>query len=151
MAQTLTDLIVHLVFSTKNRSRLLETPELRQEMSCYLAGALREINCPAIVTNALDDHAQLLLRQSKNLAIAKIAEQIKISSSSWVKTKDPKLRDFYWQNGYGAFSVSQSNTDEGQHYILNQEDHHRSVSFQDEFRRLLERHGIEYNERYVWD
>ena len=151
MAQTLTDLIVHLVFSTKNRSRLLKTPELREQMSSYLAGALSEINCPAIVANALDDHAHLLFRQSKALAMAKIVEQIKASSSSWVKAKDPELHDFCWQNGYGAFSVSQSNTDEVQQYILDQEDRHRSVSFQDEFRRLLERHGIDYNERYVWD
>ena len=151
MPQSLANLIVHLVFSTKNRHGFLATPEIRQEMSSYLAGMLRELKCPAIVVNAVRDHVHLLFRQSKTLTIANIVEGVKTSSSSWAKTKGEQYSDFYWQNGYGAFSVSQSNTEDVQRYILGQEEHHKRVSFQDEFRRLLERHGVEYDERYVWD
>jgi REP element-mobilizing transposase RayT len=93
----------------------------------------------------------MLCLLSRKLAIKDLIEQSKTGTSKWIKTKGPEYRDFYWQSGYGVFSVSESNVEEVKRYIANQEEHHKKLSFQDEFRQFCERHGIAYDERYVWD
>ena len=150
MSQSLARNLLHLVYSTKNRAPLL-TPEIRPEMNSYLAGILRAWESPAILVNSVEDHVHLLFALSKNHALKKVVEEVKKGSSKWIKTKGASFIDFYWQSGYGAFSVSPSNAEAVRAYIANQEEHHRKRTFQDELRSLLRKHGIEFDERYVWD
>jgi putative transposase len=150
MSQSLAQNLLHLVFSTKHRAPLL-TAAIRLEMNAYLAGILRSWESPAILVNSVEDHVHLLFALSKNHALKTVVEEVKKGSSKWVKTKGSLFANFHWQAGYGAFSVSQSNAPAVRHYIANQEEHHRKMTFQDELRILLQKHGIEYDERYLWD
>jgi putative transposase len=150
MPQSLAHNPIHLIFSTKHRAPFL-TPAIRPEVNAYLAAILRQWESPAIVVNSVEDHAHLLFCLSKNHALCRIVEEVKKGSSKWIKTKCAAFADFFWQNGYGAFSVSQSSAPSVRRYIERQEEHHRRVTFQDEFRAFLKRHGVEYDERYVWD
>jgi REP-associated tyrosine transposase len=143
-------LYVHLVFSTKHREPLLLAP-LRGQMHAYLATVLTNSDSPAIKVGGTSDHVHALFRLSKNSSLAGVVEEIKTSSSKWIKTQGSALRSFHWQSGYGGFSVSPADVEELAEYIAQQETHHRTVSFQEEYRKLLESHGIEYDERYVWD
>jgi putative transposase len=148
MPKSLSRIIVHLVFSTKNREPFITDP-YREETFKYLGGALNDLQCPNIWTGGVADHVHSLFVLSRTLSVSNVVEELKKESSKWAKkTIHPA---FYWQNGYGAFSVSASNVDQVKKYIENQEQHHRTVSFQDEFRELLRRHEIEWDERYVWD
>src|SRR5207302_5979465 len=110
-------------------------------------------NCgsPAIEVGVVEDHAHILCILSKTLSLSKLVEEVKTSSSKWLKTKGGALQSFHWQNGYGAFSVSESCLASVRGYIVSQEEHHRTQSFQEEFRRLLREHHVECDERYVWD
>ena len=112
---------------------------------------LERLNSPAILINGLEDHVHILCLLSRSIAIKDLIEESKTSTSKWIKTKGLQYREFYWQPGYGAFSVSESNVEEVKRYIANQEEHHRTVTFQEEFRKLCERHGVLIDERYVWD
>ncbi len=150
MPQSLARVLVHLVFSTKHRVPVL-VPEIRIELHPYLATVLTNDGCFSLQIGGVEDHVHLLFALSRTRTIAEVVENVKTSSSKWLKTKSPALAEFHWQNGYGAFSVSRSLTDDVIDYIRRQEEHHKSRTFQDEFRRLLERHEIEYDERYVWD
>ena len=150
MSQSLSRILVHLVFSTKNR-RFSLTPALQTELHYYLAGTLDNIDCTSLQVGGVEDHVHLLLGLSRTRTIAEIVETLKTSSSKWLKTKSPALADFHWQSGYGAFSVSQSGADAAVAYIQNQAKHHLKMTFQDEYRRLLERYQIAFDERYVWD
>jgi putative transposase len=141
---------VHLVFSTKHREPLLLQP-LRDQMHAYLATVLKNQECPAIKIGGASDHVHSLFRLSKNHALAQVVEEIKTSSSRWIKTQGSGLGGFHWQNGYGGFSVSRAQVDEVTKYIEDQESHHKAVSFQDEYRRFLQDYAVEYDERYVWD
>ena len=149
MPQSLANILLHIVFSTKGRTPFLADPAVRVEMNSYLAGALRNLGSPAVTIGSDRDHVHILCSLSKNLSAAKVVEEIKKSSSKWAKTKG--LRHFQWQRGYGAFSVSPSNVERVRKYIQNQERHHARVSFQEEFRLLLQKNGVQYDERYVWD
>jgi REP element-mobilizing transposase RayT len=150
MAQSLAKNLIHLIFSTKNREPFL-TPSIRPALFAYQAAILREWESPAIVIGGDSDHVHALFVLSKNLALCKVIEEVKKGSSKWLKTQDDAFASFYWQSGYGAFSVSQSNVAKVRRYIEGQVEHHRTVSFQDEFRLFLKRYAIEYNELYVWD
>ena len=150
MPQSLAKILVHIIFSTKGRTPVI-APEVRTELNAYVVGILRQLECPSILVNSVADHVHILCRLSRTLALAKAIEQVKKGSSKWIKTKAAALRNFHWQNGYGAFSVSQSSVDEVRRYIANQEEHHRRVTFEEEFRAFLDRHGVAYDERYVWD
>lgn len=151
MPQSLSNVLLHVVFSTKNRRPFLRKPEFRDVMIGYLVGTLRNVNCPSIITDVQEDHVHILCNLHRTITIAKLVEELKTSSSARIKEESPALNDFHWQKGYGAFSVSQSNVEDVTTYIANQDEHHRRRTFQEEFRLLLERHGIEYDERYVWD
>jgi len=150
MPQSLANVLVHIIFSTKGRQPVLANT-LRPELEAYLAGILGNLDCLAVRVGAMPDHVHSLCRLSRNLAIAKVVEEVKKGSSKWVKTKAAALRNFHWQNGYGAFSVSPSEAEAVAQYVANQEEHHRRVTFEEEYRALLQRHGVLFDERYVWD
>ena len=150
MPQSLSRILIHLVFSTKNRDRVL-TPSLQTELHPYLAGTLDNTECPSLQVGGVEDHVHLFCGLSRTRTIADVAETVKTSSSKWIKTKGAEFADFHWQSGYGAFSVSQSDADAVVAYVRNQAQHHRKMTFQDEYRRLLERYRIAFDERYVWD
>jgi len=120
-------------------------------MHAYLAKMLREQDCETLIVNGVEDHVHALFALSRTHPIASVVKEIKRTSSGWVKEFSPKLAKFHWQLGYGAFSVSQSNLEEVITYIENQEEHHKRVTYQDEYRALLNAYGIAFDERYVWD
>ncbi len=151
MPQSLSNVLIHVAFSTKHRAPYLRTPELRGTMTGYMVGILRNIKCPSLIVGAVEDHVHVLCGLHRTVTIAELVEKVKTNSSARIKEEGPALSSFHWQNGYGAFSVSQSNVEQVKAYIANQEEHHRKRSFQKEFRLMLERHGIQYDERYVWD
>ena len=148
MPQSLARVLVHLVFSTKNREPLIAIDH-RDRMFAYLGGALNGIDCPVIRVGGMPDHVHLLFVQSRTRSLSKVVEEVKKESSKWAK--EHIHPGFFWQNGYGAFSVSPSIVAKTTDYIENQETHHRVLTFQDELRALLRKHGIEWDEQYVWD
>ena len=150
MPQSLANIYIHLVFSTKSREPLIR-PEFRNDLHAYMATVLANLKCPAVLINSVDDHIHILFNLNRTTTLADVVEEVKKSSSKWMKTQDPRLAKFSWQVGYGAFSVSESNAPKVANYIREQEEHHRKMSFQDEFRKFLRRNKIEFDERYVWD
>ena len=151
MSQSLSNVIVHLVFSTKDRRPLLNDLGIREQMHAELGGTSKTLNCPPIITGGVDDHIHLLARQSRTITLSDWVKELKRVTSIWIKEKGPEYSTFSWQAGYGAFSVSQSQLSKVIEYIQQQEEHHKKKDFQTEFREFLERHEIEYDERYVWD
>jgi REP element-mobilizing transposase RayT len=151
MSQSLTQLYLHIVYSTKGRATFLQDKLFRDRLHGYMVGICRNMECPSIAIGGVADHIHILCRFSKNLTVAAFLRDSKKDSSAWVKSERPDLADFYWQGGYGAFSISPSHVDALRDYICNQEEHHRKVTFQDEFRQLCRKYGIENDERYVWD
>ena len=150
MPQSLSMNLVHLIFSTKNRVATI-TPAIRSELYAYLVGILIEWNSPTIVIGGAYDHVHALFVLSKNHALCKVVEEVKKGSSKWIKAQGKAFASFFWQNGYGAFSVSLSQVENVRRYIEQQEEHHRTMTFQEEFRKILSRHRLEFDERYVWD
>ena len=151
MSQSLVKNYLHVVYSTKDRSPLLKDQDLRSRLHAYLAGACRNLDSPSIIVGGVEDHLHILCMLSKNLAVKDFIKETKRESSKWVKTQPENISTFYWQVGYGAFSISPSHVDPVAEYISDQEEHHKKETFQDEYLRLLDRYGIEYDERYVWD
>lgn len=151
MSQSLVQIYVHIVFSTKNRVPFLKDRALRSGLHAYLNGTCNNQGSPSLRVGGAEDHVHILCRLSKTLDVAALIRELKRDSSKWVKDENPRLVDFYWQQGYGAFSVSPSHVDTLIKYIDNQEEHHRRETFQDEFRRLCKKYGVEIDERYVWD
>ena len=149
MAQTLVSLLVHLVFSTKHRADLI-TPEVEPELFAYLSGILRNRESRCLAAGGTANHVHLLVSLSKNVALSALLGELKKSSSRWVKTKGARFRDFGWQDGYGAFSVGQSNVAALRRYIARQKEHHRVRSYESEVLTLLDRYGVRYDERYLW-
>jgi REP element-mobilizing transposase RayT len=151
MPQSLSNVIVHIVFSTKNRVPFLRDPARREAMHRQLGEVSNRLECPSIIVGGTEDHVHVLARQSRTISLADWMKELKRVTSAWIKDFHTRSAEFQWQAGYGAFSVSQSNVDQVREYIRTQEEHHREFDFQKEFRALLERHQIEYDERYVWD
>ena len=151
MPQSLSRPRVHLIFSTKDRFPFLREPQVRTDTHAYLANVLRSHDCETLIVGGAMDHIHALFDLSRKDGLATIVREIKRTSSAWVKDVFPRCRKFHWQNGYGAFSVSQSELGRVYRYIEGQEEHHRRVSFHDEFKRFLEKYRIDYDERYVWD
>ena len=150
MPQSLSNILLHLIWSTKDRQSWLE-PGIREKTHAFLAGVVRQCDCEAYRVGGVADHVHLALRLSRTLCVADLVKEVKSTSSKWVKTQDASLRNFAWQQGYGVFSVGMSQKETLLHYIDAQEEHHRTRSFQDEYREFLTKYGIEYDERYVWD
>lgn len=136
---------------TKDRHPFLNDSALRTEMHVYLGGASKQLDCPPILAGGVGDHVHLLARHGRIIAQADWVKELKRVSSIWIKERDASLSHFAWQSGYGVFSVSASNLDVVRDFIARQEEHHRKSTFQDEFRALLRKHGMEWDERYVWD
>ena len=151
MSQSLARLWTHLIFSTKNRFPFLSDKKLRTDMHAYLAKVLHEQACETLIVNGVEDRVHALFALSRTHSIASVVKEIKRTSSGFAKELSATLAKFHWQGGYGAFSVSQSNLDEVIRYIENQEEHHKRVTFQEEYRAFLKAYGVEYDERYVWD
>ena len=149
MPHTYTHLITHIVFSTKGRAPLL-TPDVKAELYLYIGGVIREEGGTLLAINGMEDHLHLLVTLPSSIPVAQLMRSVKANSSRWVKQKWPQHKRFGWQEGYGAFSVSESAKEDVQEYIRNQEEHHKKRSFQEEFIVLLKRHNITYDERYLW-
>jgi REP element-mobilizing transposase RayT len=150
MAQSLSSVLIHLVFSTKGREPLI-TEAVEPELHAYLGGILRDLKCPSLIVGGDVDHIHALFALSRTITIADVVEEVKSSSSKWIKTKGDEFAEFKWQAGYGAFSIGQSNIEALTHYIANQKAHHRGKTFQDEYRALCHKYRVEFDEQYVWD
>ena len=148
MANTYTSLHYHIVFSTKNRDRLI-APEVEQRIWAYLGGIAKENKMKPLQIGGVEDHVHVLLGAPATLAPSKIAQSIKGGSTGWIHDTFPLMKGFGWQDGYGAFTVSKSNVPEVAVYIQGQREHHRVKTFQEEYLMLLKKHGIEYEERYL--
>lgn len=150
MPQSLANVLVHLVFSTKDRESFL-TPTIRPRVHAYLAEVARNAGCECHRVGGVSDHAHVAIGLSRTVTIAELVETLKTSSSRWLKTQEPRCRSFAWQRGYGAFSVGPTDRDALCDYIDAQEEHHRTRTFQEEYRAFLREHGVAYDERYLWD
>ncbi len=150
MPQSLSQLYAHLIFSTKDRFPFLKD-DIRGRVHGYLATVVRDMGSPFVVVGGVDDHVHILFDMGRIHAAKDFVEQIKRETSKFVKTLRPNLDQFYWQNGYGIFSVSPTHRESVVLYIKNQEEHHRKKTFQEEYRYFLNRYGIEFDEQYVWD
>jgi len=150
MSQSLSQVYVHLIFSTKDREPWLSA-QVQERLFPYLAAALNQQDSPALKVGGHMDHVHLLYRMSKNKIPSKVVGEIKARSSKWLKEEFEEMDGFAWQAGYGMFSVSSSLVDEVEEYIARQAEHHRTVTFKEEFRKFLRKYGVDYDERYVWD
>ena len=150
MPQSLSFVLVHVIFSTKDRTPFLN-PSIRPALYAYLATVARNAKCECFRVGGVADHVHLAIRLSRTKNVAELVEQLKSSSSKWLKTQSPDLAKFAWQRGYGAFSVGPADLSALIDYIDSQEMHHRKQSFQDEFHAFLKKYGVEFDERYLWD
>jgi len=150
MGQSLVKNYLHIVFSTKHREPIIDQ-QIETELHNYLGGICNKLDCQAIIVGGFSDHIHILCMLSKKIALVKLVEELKSHSSKWVKTKGNKYRNFYWQDGYGAFSVNPSEVDVVVKYIANQREHHSKKTFQNEYRAFLEKYNVEFDERYVWE
>jgi REP-associated tyrosine transposase len=149
MAQSLSNLIVHIIFSTKNREPWLDA-NMQPRMHAYLATICRDLGADFVHVGGVSDHVHIVTTLPRTLSQARLIEQIKKTSSKWIKAVDTRYRGFAWQRGYGAFSVSSSQLDAVLRYIEGQPEHHRTRTFQEEYRALLGKHCIDFDERYIW-
>lgn len=148
MPQSLANILIHAIWSVKERRPLI-VDSVRGGLHGYMAGILKNIESPALVINSVADHIHVLCQLSKNIAACKLVEEVKKSSSKWMKEQG--ILDFAWQNGYGVFSVSESNAPAVRRYIEGQAEHHKKRDFKSEFRAFCKRHNVAIDERYVWD
>jgi REP element-mobilizing transposase RayT len=151
MPQSLAKILVHGVFSTKERRLFMSDAHLRTDLHAYLGGTLATLNCQPLIVGGVEDHVHFLCALSRTITVAEMMKEVKRVSNLWIKMQHPALSAFEWQNGYGAFSIGQSQEATLRQYIANQESHHRKMTFQDEFRKMLKKYGIDFDERYVWD
>lgn len=150
MPQSLSNVVLHIVFSTKHRKPMLAA-HIRPALFAYIATVARSMQCECLRVGGVADHVHIAVRLSRTITIAELVEAMKTSSSKWLKTLSPELAHFSWQRGYGAFSVNPYELGNLLRYIDRQEEHHRKQLYVDEYRGLLKKHNAEYDERYVWD
>jgi putative transposase len=151
MSQSLAQIYLHVVFSTKYRAPRLIDPVLRERTHAYLVGACANLDSPSIRIGGMADHVHILCRLSKNLSVSQLVRELKRESSKWLKEQSADLTDFHWQKGYGAFSISPGHVQALTTYIANQEEHHKQEAFQPEFLRLLTLYEVEYDADHLWD
>jgi putative transposase len=149
MAHTATNVLVHFIFSTHHRAPLIN-PEIQVDLHAYLGGIIREIGGVALCINGMADHVHLLGRMPSTHSVADLARPVKTNSSRWVHERWPKFKNFAWQAGYGAFSVSESGIVAVRVYIAHQQQHHTRRSFEDEFVAFLKKNRITVDEKYLW-
>ena len=150
MGQSLVQNYIHIVFSTKYRRPLIQPP-VEQELHAYLGGICNRLECQTIIVGGYTHHIHILCKLSKKIALMKLVEEVKSHSSKWIKDKGKSYENFYWQDGYGAFSVNPAEVDKVISYIANQKAHHEKKAFRDEYSEFLKKYQLEYDERYVWD
>jgi putative transposase len=150
MPQSLSLVLVHVIFSTKDRAPFLQ-PMIRPHLHAYLATVARNLDCECFLVGGVADHVHFAVGLSRTITIAKLVSQLKTSSTMWLKTQSPDLANFAWQRGYGIFSVGPSDLPALQHYISTQDQHHQKHSFEDELRAFLLKYDISFDERYLWD
>ncbi|MBC7854924.1 MAG: IS200/IS605 family transposase [Pirellulaceae bacterium] len=150
MPQSLSYVLLHVIFSTKDRKSFFK-PEIRPHVHAYLATVARNLGCEAYRVGGVSDHVHLAIRLSRTVTIADLVKELKTSSSQSIKEQWPNLSQFSWQRGYGVFSVGPKDKNALCSYIDDQEAHHQTISFEDEFRKFLNKYGVEYDEAYVWD
>jgi len=151
MPQSLANLLVHLVFSTANRTPFLRDGALRSQLHAYLGGVIKNHGGNPIIAGGVSDHVHMLYKQPKTMTVPDMVRELKRSSSLWLEKREPSLRDFAWQGGYGAFSVGQTEIDVVRKYIEKQEEHHKTRTFQEEYLAFLRKYGVEYDERFLWE
>ena len=151
MSQSLAQIYLHIIFSTKHRKRFLQNEALRHEAHHYLGGICGNLDSPSLIVGGVEDHVHVLCRLSRTQTVSELVRELKRESSKWIKTRDAQLADFHWQDGYGVFSISPAHVKALRRYIENQEQHHQTESFQDELRRILQKYDVQYDERYIWD
>ncbi len=149
MAQSLSKLFVHIIFHIGVNSCTIRTKE-KQELFAYIGSIIKDNESIPVLINGIEDHVHILCIMSKNIALARLVEEIKRHSSRWIKTRDNHYKCFAWQGGYGGFSVSPSLHHNTKLYIENQEEHHKKMTFKDEYILLLHEYGIEYNDQFLW-
>lgn len=149
MANTYTALFYHIVFSTKHRAPSVR-PEMEERVWEYVGGIARHHQMTALQVGGIEDHLHVLVMAPATLSPSEIAKRLKSDSSRWIHEEFPELRDFGWQDGYGAFTVSKANVPGVVGYIQNQRMHHQKQSFQEEYLDFLKRAGVDYDERYLW-
>jgi putative transposase len=150
MPQSLVKILVHVVFSTKDRANLIK-PEIEEALYGYIHGIVENNHSKLIIANGMPDHIHLLISLGKTMDISGLIGDIKRGSSRWIKTHEAGSSNFYWQRGYGAFSIGQSQVDDVKRYVAGQKEHHHKQDFKDEFRMLLHKYEVDYDERYIWD
>lgn len=150
MAHSFTNLLYHVVFSTKHRQPTIHN-DFKNELFAYLGGIVRKIEGKPLIINGTADHVHLLALLPQTIAVADALRTIKANSSGWIHEKRPDHRSFGWQTGYGAFTVSESRRELVLRYIAKQEEHHRMITFEEEFQNLLAKHGVAYDPRFVLD
>jgi putative transposase len=150
MGQSLVKNYIHIVFSTKHREPLIN-PQIEAELHSYLGGICNKLECQVIKIGGYTDHIHILCMLSKKIALMTLLEKVKANSSKWIKTKGEEYENFYWQDGDAAFSVNPAEIDAVIAYIANQHKHHNKNSFQNEYRELLKKYEVEYDEKYIWD
>lgn len=150
MSQSLVQNYLHIVFSTKYRQPFIDEP-IEEELFGYLGGICNNLECQTLTVGGYLDHVHILCMLSKKIALMKLLEEVKSHSSKWIKTIDKQYKNFYWQDGYGAFSVNPTQVPIVKNYIKNQKEHHQHKTYQAEFRGFLKKYKVEYDERYVWD
>ena len=150
MGQSLVKNFIHIVFSTKHRQPMIDK-DVEDELHAYIGGICKNIGCTSLIVGGYTDHIHVLCLLSKKVTLIKLVEEIKSHSSKWIKTKGDAYKNFYWQDGYGAFSVNPSEIETVTSYIRNQKEHHDKKTFQDEYRAFLKKYEVPYDEKYVWD
>jgi REP element-mobilizing transposase RayT len=150
MGHTYASLLYHCIFSTKDRAPVI-VPKLAPELFAYMGGIVRSLDGIAMLINGVPDHVHMMIALPATLSVADAMRLVKTNSSKWVHERSGEFASFGWQTGYGAFSVSKSNVPSVEAYIAKQEEHHRTMTFQEEFIAFLKRHGIAYDERYIWE
>lgn len=150
MAQSLAQIYVHIIFSTKHREPTIGT-EVEEELHRYLGGILKQLDCTPLEVGGYNDHIHLLCCLSKKITVAKLLEEVKKSSSKWIKTKGERYHGFYWQDGYAVFSINPTQVTAVRDYIKNQHEHHSKTTFQDECRTFFRKYETAFDERYIWD
>ena len=150
MGQSLVKNYIHIVFSTKYRRPIIDE-EIENELYKYLGGTCNSLDCNVLIVGGYYDHIHILCMLSKNISLVELVKKVKAHSSKWIKTRGEKYSNFYWQDGYGAFSVNPAQIDIVKNYIANQKEHHNKKNFKKEFRLFLKKYEVEHDEKYVWD
>ena len=150
MPQSLSKILLHIIFSTKNRSKLI-LPEFENELHAYLAEICKANNSNAYKVGGTENHTHIAFSLPRTLTVSSLLEEVKSSSSKWMKSKSPRCSLFAWQNGYGAFSLGQSQLPTLIRYIENQHEHHKQKSYEEELLEFLKLYEVEFDEKYLWD